>query len=330
MKKLRVAVVGFGFMGKTHAKNIIEGDLMELSAIVDPQSDTINQKAGNIDTGEISDEILSKISKYNHIDACLRKETLDAVFICVHTLLHYEIAMKSLQHGLHVFIEKPFILDVEGGERLLNEAKKRNLVLAVGHVVRFMPAYVKLYEMYKNEVHGKLKFISVSRFSGLPVWGEWGKRREDFGSSGGALFDLVIHDVDFLHHLLGMPKKVDAVCIPGALSNHDYLSADWYYPDETVRVKVEGGFIFHNRFPFGAGFMALFEKASVSWSSATGNELNVADNETLQVIPLGDANEGYVLEIDRFAQGVLSGGGGLCSAESALDTIRLCYKHIEK
>lgn len=330
MKKLHVAVVGFGFMGKTHAKNILNSDLMELSAIVDPQGGFVNQVSGNIDTGGISDETLSKVRKYNHIDACLEQEDLDAVFICVHTLLHYEIAMKSLQHGLHVFIEKPFVLNIEEGERLLDEAEKRNLKLSVGHVVRFMPAYIKLYELYKNGVYGKLKFISMSRFSGLPVWGEWGKRQKDFGSSGGALFDLVIHDIDFLQYLLGMPKTVDAVCIPGDLSNYDYLSAYWHFPDETVRVKVEGGFIFHNQFPFEAGFKVLFEKASVTWSSIHSHELKVADNDTLQILPLSDANDGYIFEDEMFAKGIIEDDEQLCMARSALDTIRLCYKHIGK
>ncbi|MDR0573237.1 MAG: Gfo/Idh/MocA family oxidoreductase [Tannerella sp.] len=328
MKKLRVAVIGFGFMGKTHAKRIIESKLMELSAIVDNQAGMLHQVSGNIDTGGIPEEILARVKKYSQLDDCLQHESLDLVFVCVHTLSHYDAAMKSLQHGLHVFIEKPFILDVREGESLLAEARKRNLRLSVGHVVRFMPAYAKLYDLYKSGVYGKLNFISMTRFSGAPDWGEWKKRRNEFGSSGGALFDLVIHDIDFLQYMLGIPDTIDSKCIPGVLSNHDYVSAFWRYTDNDINVKVEGGLTFHSRFPFDAGFKASFDKASVFWSSANGREMIVADDTTVEVMPLADANDGYTIEDELFAKSIVNKEELFCPAESALDTIRLCYRHI--
>ncbi|MDR1098660.1 MAG: Gfo/Idh/MocA family oxidoreductase, partial [Tannerella sp.] len=198
MEKLRVAVIGFGFMGKTHARNILNSNRMELTAIVDKRIDSIGQVSGNIDTGEIPPEILAGISKYDNVDTCFAEALPDAVFVCVHTLSHYEIAIKALRQGLHVFIEKPFVLNMEEGEQLIAEAKTRNLKLSVGHVVRYMPAYVKLHELYRNQTYGKLKSVSMTRFSGIPGWGEWDRLRKDFGSSGGGLFDLVIHDIDFL------------------------------------------------------------------------------------------------------------------------------------
>ena len=328
MGKLRIAVIGFGFMGKTHAKNIINSDLMELSAIVEKNIDGITQVSGNINTGDINPEVLGKIDKYSNLDDCLEKKELDAVFICVHTLLHYEIAMKCLQRGLHVFIEKPLVLKEEEGESLIAEAENRNLKLAVGHVVRFMPAYAKLYELYKTGVYGKLNFISLTRFSGVPGWGDWGKRREDFGSSGGALFDLVIHDIDFLQYLLGMPDMVDSVCLPGTLSNHDYVSALWRYEDNNIYVKVEGGNIFHSQYPFEATIKAVFDNVSVAWSSSNEQEMKVADNDVIRIIQLDDANEGYTIEGELFAKSIVNNDSNIGAiADSALDTIRLCHKH---
>lgn len=328
MKKLCVAIVGFGFMGKTHAKHIIQSEWMELTAIVDPQAGAISQVSGNIDTGEIDPDVLRKINQYTSLDDCLATEILDAVFVCVHTLLHYEMAMKCLQHGLHVFIEKPFVLDVKEGEALIAEAQRRNLKLAVGHVVRYMPAYMKLHEIYRNGLYGPLKFIALTRFSGMPAWGEWAKRRKDFGSSGGALFDLVIHDIDFLQYLLGMPDAVTSTCIAGDLSEHDYVSAFWQYNDHDIYIKVEGGLLFHSFFPFEATIKAAFEKASIAWSSASGHEMKVVGSDSCQTISLGDANDGYAIEANLFAKSILENESDGCSADSALDTIRLCYQHM--
>lgn len=330
MKKLHVALVGFGFMGKTHAKNIIQSEWMELAAIVDPRAGAISQISGNIDTGEIDLDLLRKINQYASLDDCLATEILDAAFVCVHTPLHFEMAMKCLQRGVHVFIEKPFVLAIGEGETLLAEAQRQNLNLTVGHVVRYMPAYMKLHEIYRNDLYGALRFISLSRFSGMPGWGEWAKRRKDFGSSGGALFDLVIHDIDFLQYLLGMPDVVHSTCIAGELSNQDYVSAFWRYNHRDIYVKVEGGWLFHPFLPFEATIKVVFEKASIAWSSVDEHAMKVIDTDSCRTISLGDANDGYVIEANRFAKSILVGEqDGCCSADSALNTIRLCYRHIQ-
>ena len=121
MNKLRVAIVGFGFMGKTHALNILKSENMSLTAIVDNNINLNNQSGGNFNTGEIASEVLSTIPHYCTLDDCLAKESLDLVYICVHTLSHYELAMKSLKNDLHVFVEKHFVLDVDEGLGRIDE-----------------------------------------------------------------------------------------------------------------------------------------------------------------------------------------------------------------
>ncbi len=327
---LRTAVVGFGFMGKTHAANLLRSDVMTLSAIVDRSPDVIGQAmAGNLDTGSFDPEVLSSVRQYTDWEECLEKESLDLAYICVHTSKHCEMSMKALRKGLHVFIEKPFVLDVSEGEALIEEARRQQRKIGVAHVVRFMPAYVRLMELYRQETYGALKFLSLTRFSGIPHWGEWEKRRQDFGSSGGALFDLLIHDIDYVHYLLGKPDRIEARCLPGALSLHDYVSAFWYYERRDRMVKVEGGNTFHARLPFEAGFRAMFERASVTWSSGNARELYVADDASLQTIALDDAGEGYRDEGTYFARCVLDDTyPEACSAESSLETVRLCHQHI--
>ena len=329
MNKLRTAIVGFGFMGKTHASNVLCSNTMTLTAIVDSKPD-FTQKGGNIQTGELDMNDFSSVNTYTDFNECLEKESLDLVFICVHTHLHYEMAMKSLKKGLHVFIEKPFVLTVDDGIALIKEAKRQERKIGVAHVLRFMPAYVKLQELYKNMSFGELRFISLTRFAGIPDWGEWTKLRQNFGSSGGALFDLVIHDIDFLHYMLGMPDDVESACFAGSLSEHDYVCAFWKYSGRNIRVKVEGGNLFPSHFPFEASFKASFEKATVHYSSSHGNELKMIDNDSVQMLTLDDSNEGYRNEAAYFAQCILHNVyPEACSAESSLDTIRLCYRHIQ-
>ena len=328
MKK--VAVAGFGFMGLTHTINILRNKDLELKAIVDknPALIDINTKGGNISTGKVSAEEFQKIHKYQNLEDCLHSEDLDAVHLCVHTNLHYELTRNCLLHDKHVFLEKPFCLDIKQGEELMELAEKRGKILMVGHVVRFMPPYQKLKQWIDSEEYGKLKFLSISRFCGIPAWGQW-KDKAVNGTSGGALFDLVIHDIDYVNYILGLPDEIKHSSLPGKFSKHDYVSAMWSYKNKNLHVKIEGGNIFHSNFPFQAGYMAHFENASVVYSSSKGDVITVSDDDSLKDVPAGDAGEGYYNEINYFAQSINNNTLPLeCMPESSLESVKLCYKHL--
>jgi predicted dehydrogenase len=328
---INVAIIGFGFMGVTHAVNIMRNKKLNLRAIITRNTDTIadklNAQGGNFSSGEIDTNAILKVPVYKTLHECLKHEEINAVHICVHTDLHYEIATEAMNRGLHVFVEKPFCLRLEEGWLLVALAKQRKVKLMVGHVVRFMPAYRKLKEWIDNKPFGALKFISLTRFSGLPSWGQWKEKQKKFGSSGGALFDLVIHDIDFLNYVLGTPLKIEPVCHPGVLSSQDYVSAHWYFSNVTA--KIEGGNTFHSSFPFQAGYMAQFENASVVYSSRLPEFIQVCDNERIHEVPAGDAGDGFFREIDYFANCIENDVEPLeCTPASSLKTIELCYNHI--
>jgi len=327
---INVAVIGFGFMGITHALNIQRNKKLKLQAIITRNVNGITTKLhdqiGNFSSGEVDINAMSQVPAYKSLRECLKHEKIDAVQICVHTDLHYEIAKEAMENGLHVFLEKPFCLRLEEGRLLIAFAKQQKIKLMVGHVVRFMPAYQKLKQWIDSKEFGSLKFISLTRFTGLPSWGQWKEKQEKFGSSGGALFDLTIHDIDFLNYVLGVPNKIEAVSHPGLLSAHDYISARWYYSD--VVAKIESGNTFHSSFPFQAGYIARFENASVQYTSLKPEFIQICTNEKVNEIPAGDANEGFYDEIDYFASCIENNTEPLvCTPASSLQTIQLCYDH---
>jgi predicted dehydrogenase len=330
MKK-KIAVVGFGFMGMTHAINIIKNERLELVAIIDKDLDGISAKLigekGNFSTGDIDPNVLAYINKYSDLESCLESESLDAVHICVHTDLHYSLAKQALDAGLHVFLEKPMTLDVSKGEELVALANSKNLTFMVGHVLRFMAPYQKLKHWINAQIYGPLRFLSMSRYSGVPSWGQWKEKQSAYGSSGGALFDLLIHDIDFVNHILGAPDHMESIVLPGALSAHDYISSIWNYHEKDIKVKLEGGNNFHSTFPFHAGFMANFENASVFYTTLKPSDIQVANNEELLEIPAEDGTDGFYNEIDYFYQCATSAIQPLlCLPESSLQSIKICYR----
>ena len=218
---------------------------------------------------------------------------------------------------------------MQKAEELVALAREQERILMIGHVVRFMPPYQKLKEFIADGKFGALKFLSLSRYSGVPAWGEWMERRASFGSTGGALFDLLIHDIDFVNHVLGIPGSITCDYLPGILSKHDYISTLWSYFDKDIKVKIEGGNIFHSNFPFQAGYMANFEHASIQYTTLQGDVIRIATDTTLEEVPSGQAGDGFYNEIAYFAQCINQNKAPLlCMPESALQTIQLCYDHL--
>jgi predicted dehydrogenase len=333
MKMNKVAVIGFGFMGITHAVNILKHPGLRLKAIVDINPEIIEKNLksgiGNFLTGSIDSAELGGISKYPSLDECLRSEELDAVNICTHVNLHYEMTKKSLEHDKHVFLEKPFCLNLKQAEELVALAAKRNKILMVGHVVRFMPPYQKLKQWIDNKEFGNLKFLSLFRFCGFPSWGQW-KEKNVRKSSGGALFDLVIHDIDFTNYILGLPSEIKCNYLSGEYTSHDYISAMWSYKKSSIHVKIEGGFTFHSNFPFQASYMAQFEKASLMFNTLKGDIIRIADGKNIREIPAGDGGDGYFNELAYFAKCIgTNSQPAECTPESSIQAIELCYNHIK-
>jgi predicted dehydrogenase len=328
---IQIAVIGFGFMGMTHALHIRRNPRLKLAAIVTRAVESIDAKlngqVGNFPVGDLDADSVHDVPRFTTLEACLREVRLDAVHICVHTDQHIVLATEAIRCGLHVFLEKPFTLNIREGEALIALAQAQNVKLMVGHVVRFMPAYKKLKEWIDTNPLGPLSFLSLTRFTGLPAWGQWSEKQAVRGSSGGALFDLLIHDIDFVYYVLGEPGYIEATCYPGALSDHDYVSAHWHY--NKFQVKVEGGNAFHATFPFQAGFMARFQKASVVYASQQPEFIHVCTPDKTFPVPVGDASEGFYDEINYFASCILNDTPPIeCTPESSLKTIDLCYRHI--
>lgn len=328
MKK-NIAVVGFGFMGMTHAFNILNNPNLNLVAIVDKNADKVKENlkknVGNISTNKISSEDIADIAIYNDIEDCIKSEKLDACIVSVHTSLHIEIARAALNNDISVFVEKPFTLNVEDGQELIDLAKSKSKILMVGHVVRFMTPYEQLKSWIDSKEFGELELLTLSRFSGLPSWGQWKENQANFGSSGGALFDLVIHDIDFAQWVCGFPDDIQKQLIAGKLSNHDYVSTLWTYNDSNLRVKIDGGNTFHSLLDFKAGFTARFERATVSFSSVTSDKISIITDDSVTEFKLNMDIDGYDEELSYFTKCLLNNTyPEKCTPESALASIEIC------
>ena len=181
---LRVGVVGVGYLGKFHARIYSEMDGVDLVGVVDSDKDTADEIASQYGTQGYTDyhELLGKV---------------DAINIVVPTTLHLEVARPFLEQGVHMLMEKPIATTIEEGEKLVKLADEAGVVFQVGHLERYNSGLQALID----RMQGAPTFIEVHRL------GTFVERATDVD----VITDLMIHDIDIVGALMGVPaKKVDA------------------------------------------------------------------------------------------------------------------------
>lgn len=168
--KLKVSVIGVGHLGSIHAKLWKQHERAELVGVYD-----VNTESAAIKAQELN------VPLFDSIDYAIAES--DAITIAVPTSEHFDVAMQCLQQNKHVLIEKPITHTYQQALTLIEEAKKRNLIIQVGHVERFNPALVAA-----NEYNLHPLFIETHRLS------QFRPRATDVS----VIHDLMIHDIDIV------------------------------------------------------------------------------------------------------------------------------------
>jgi len=174
MGKIKTAVIGVGSFGQHHARVVSESEKADLVAIVDFDEDRGKEIAGR-NSVDFTKDYLSVAKK------------LDAAVVVTPTSSHFHIASDLLQRGIHTFIEKPIAENAEEGKQLVDMAEKRGLVLQVGHIERFNPAFRAVRGLIDRPL-----YIEARRMSPFP------ERIRD----ADVITDMMIHDIDISLHLL--------------------------------------------------------------------------------------------------------------------------------
>ena len=247
----RVGLIGCGGMGSFHAK-CYEAlkDLATVVAIADLDEEKA-KKANQNHNAEI----------FASAEELLDKADVDIVDICLPTFLHTEYAIKAMEKGCDVFLEKPVCLNLEQAEQLLQVEKKTGRKIQIGQVVRFMDEYVWLKNIVENNTYGKVLSGVFHRLSQKVVWG-WENWFQNPELSGAVALDLHIHDVDFVRYLLGDPDEVcSAQATRGADGSLQQMFATYRYGEAII--SLEACWDYPDCFPFQFGYRIKFEKATV-------------------------------------------------------------------
>jgi predicted dehydrogenase len=174
MDKVRVGIVGVGYLGTQHARILSYLEEAELKGVAD-----INFKKAL----EIGNR--HGVQYYQNYEEML--DDIDAAIVATPTTEHFAISLNLLRQGKHVLVEKPITETVEQAEQLVDMAAKNGLIFQVGHLERFNPAVEALEGLISEP-----KFIEVQRL------GSFSARSLDVD----VVLDLMIHDLDIIRSLI--------------------------------------------------------------------------------------------------------------------------------
>ncbi len=180
MDKLRVGIIGVGYLGTQHARILSYLEKVDFKGVADIDSNK-SMVIGN----------RHRVPYYENFEDML--DEIDAGIVAAPTSEHFSIAKRLLKEGKSVLLEKPMTDTVEQAEILVDLAKKKGLILQIGHLERFNPAVEALKDIVKEP-----KFIEVQRL------GSFSARSLDTN----VVLDLMIHDLDIILDLINDEVEV--------------------------------------------------------------------------------------------------------------------------
>ncbi len=323
-RPIGVGVIGLGFMGRTHigafAAANAAGFANKLVAVCDKSAERRSgraSEAGNIATGGAGEQLFDPTQVRGYEDAAqlLADPAVELVSICTHTSTHVELAKAALDAGKHVLLEKPVALDSASIEALIDVARRAKGLCMPAMCIRFWPAWAWLKRAIESGEYGAVKSAVFRRLGSRPQWSA--EFYANAAASGGALFDLHVHDVDFATWCLGVPRFVSA----GGSSDH--VSALYHYDSGPQHVVVEGGWDHTPGWSFKMAYTVVFERATADYEFGRANELVLARDGASAPIAV-DAHNGYDGEVRHLLAAIASGSRKLdATLEDALAHTRV-------
>jgi predicted dehydrogenase len=328
---LKIGILGMGGMGWFHTSRIFQLPQAKLVAIADVRPDRLEARHAvtiNIENREGPVD-LSGVARFPDASRLIAEADVDIVDICLPSYLHARYAVEALQAGKHVLCEKPMALNAADAGQMIAAAGKAGRRLMIAQVIRFWPEYRYLRRCVKEGIYGRLLSLNFYRISGRPIW-SWENWMLDPALSGGAPYDLHIHDVDYTNSLLGLPDAVQASRrVSDPPGSYDIIHASYHYQDGP-QVHIHGGWGLA-QIPFKAGFEAWFERGFVRLDPGQDPALVVYEDQGRVEPRPADCEPGdaYLNEIAYFLDCVEKDyPPEECPPESARDSLVLLEKEL--
>ena len=316
MNRIKVGIIGAGYIAGVHASILANDPRVELTAIhdIEPACAEKLARAQNARTASSANDV---------IDEC------DAIFITTPNTKHVPLAIAAIDAGKHVFCEKPLATSAADAELVAGKAKQGKGVFQVGHNRRFAPVYATLKQMIHETHKPHSAHVKMNRGELLkPVW------TGDPGVTGGFLFETTIHMFDMMRFLFGEVESLTAIG-----SRHEYPEVD----DFSVLLKFVSGVHATLASAADASWLFPFERVEVFCHHSTlatremetlvcsSNLAGHFTEQSMQQLPR-EEKWGYLQEDQAFIDAVVNGTPPLVTAHDGLMSVKLVeavYKSVK-
>ena len=318
MSRTRLALIGCGGMSRAHLRRFeILADRLELVAAVDIDETRAAAVADVVDGIRIATNV---------------EEVLDDVDACLLVLphhLHHPIAMQCLQAGKHVLLEKPMAISEAQCLELIDEARRRDLVLMVAYCMRFHPLVTDMKKLIDDKTVGEIFQVSIWTEQHTQYEeGHWGLKESSLG--GGQLFSHGCHYIDILLWYMGRPVRGTHM---GSNTGTEWMEREG---TSNVTIEFEGGRLAYHFGTWGARatrlgytFHAHGTKGMIEADISAG-ELRIlrpdADPEVVSHHETGKHTEN---EMRHFLDCISSGERPLTDGPGSLQGLRLIWRLYE-
>ncbi len=251
---IQIGVLGCGQMGRMLAEEVAASGLGRIGAVFD------------VDSGKsLALARAQQAESADSEDMLLANKELEAVIIALPPFLHCESVIKAARAGKHIFLEKPMALDVAACRQMNEAVHRAGRTLMVGHVLRYYEPFRTIARLAQAGSLGKPLHGALSRFeSDYLQIAPWKGQR---ALSGGFLYEIGAHGLDWMRCLFGEPEAVQAVVQKKWPSEHEI--------EDLVSVQIRfdsgavGSYLGGTGFPFGEhSFLLHFERATIGSADA--------------------------------------------------------------
>ena len=313
-RKLKIGIIGTGWIAECHMDSYLKMDDVEIVAgadLVPGKADAFFKRYG-----------LENVRTYPSHKELIDNEELDAVSVCTYNMTHAECTVYALEHGVNVLLEKPMCVTLDEAVEIRRAEKKSGKVLSIGFQPRFDANMKEIKKIVESGELGKIYYIQTGggRRRGIPTpYGTSFIAKETGGI--GALGDIGCYSLDMVLNAVGYPKPLT---VTGYTS--DFFGKDpAYYPNHPEYakafgvddfaagfVRLEGGIILDFRIAWAMNIdtpgdtISLGTKGGLRipstdcWNGSVGGNMKIykeiAGTQTETVIPILDSNFGALFD----------------------------------
>jgi predicted dehydrogenase len=317
---INVGVIGHGYWGPNLVRNLVANPATRVSMVCDRDPDRLTKVASLYPTIRLTASA----------EELIRDPEVDAVVIATPVDSHFPLALSALEAGKHVLVEKPIASTTDQARKLIDEAGKRELVLAVDHTFVYTGAVRKMRELVRAEAFGPVRYYDSTRVNlGL------------FQHDVNVLWDLAVHDLSIMRyvldrspvevsatghsHLAGQPEYAAFLSLFFSDGMIAHVNVNWLSPVKIRRTLVGG-----DRQMIVYDDLETSEKIKLYDKGITVHETPEQVHRLLISYRTGDLwspkvadAEALAVEVDHFAACVRGEEKPVTGGEAGLEVVRI-------